>query len=130
MVNDPVADFITRIKNASMSHKEVVSIPYSKMKMDIAELMKKKGYISGIDKRGRKVKKFIDLKLIYKDGQPRLSGVKRVSKPSRRLYIGAKDIRPVKQGLGLLVLSTPNGIISGDDARKKNVGGEILFEIW
>jgi small subunit ribosomal protein S8 len=130
MVTDPIADMITRIKNAGSAGSSSVLVPYSKLKMSIAELLEKEGYIKSVGKKGKKIAKTIELGLIYNEGEPRVQGAERVSKFSKRVYQKAKGIRPVKNGYGLLVLTTPKGIISDTDAREQNVGGEVLFKIW
>ncbi len=130
MTNDPIADLITRIKNASMIRKEEVSIPFSKMKLAIAETLLKEGFISSVEKRGKKLRKFIDISLKYSENRPEVTDVKRISKPSKRIYLGFKDIRSVKQGHGIMVISTPKGLMSDKEAREKRVGGEALFSIW
>ena len=99
------------------------------MKLAIAEVLEQEGYISSIDKKSKK-EGVLSFNLAYKNGTPVVTGVKRISKPSRRMYMSVHDIKPVKRGFGLLVLSTPAGILSGKQARMKNVGGEALFEIW
>lgn len=130
MVNDPVSDFIIQLKNAGMARKGTVSLPYSKLKHAIADKLVEAGYIESAAKRGKKVKKTLDVTLKYENGAHRISGVKRVSKPGRRLYIGTKDIFPVKFGKGSRIISTPAGILTGEEAKAKNVGGEELFIIW
>ena len=128
MVTDPIADFLIRLQNASMARKERVSIPFSRMKRSIAEILAREGYVSEVDKV--KEGTALTVVLAYKNGKPGISGVKRISKPSRRLYLGVRDLRPVKRGHGLMLLSTPAGILTGKEAREKRVGGEALFEIW
>ena len=129
MVTDPISDFIIRLQNASRAKKEVVSLPFSQLKLAIAQVLERAGYIAEIDKKSKPGAP-LSVTLSYKDGQPSISGVKRLSKPSRRTYLGVRDVRPVKRGHGLLVLSTPAGVMSGKEAREKKVGGEALFEIW
>ncbi len=131
MVNDPVGDFIVRLTNAGAIKKASVSIPYSAFKMAIAEKLKDAGYLKAIEKKGKKVKKTLDVTLKYDEaGMPVINGVKRISKPGRRLYKSVNEIMPVRYGHGALVLSTPKGIMTGKEARKEKVGGEALFEIW
>ncbi len=131
MVGDPIGDFIIRLKNASAVNHEVVSIPFSKMKMAVAEVLKENGYIKDVEKSGKKVRKTIHVRLQYKDdGTPRISSVKRISKPGRRIYKSVDDIHSVRYGKGMSVISTPNGILTDSQARKARVGGEVLFEIW
>jgi small subunit ribosomal protein S8 len=131
MVTDPVADLITRLKNAGAIKKQSVSLPYSMFKMAIAEKLKDAGYIAGVDKKGKKVKKTLDLILKYdQSGRHAIADVKRVSKPGRRMYKSVHEIKPIKYGHGALILSTPKGILTDKEARKEKVGGEALFEIW
>lgn len=131
MVGDPVGDFIVQITNAGAVRKASISVPYSMLKEAIAEKLVEKGYIASVEKHGKKVKKTLEVALRYNaDGTAFVRGVKRVSKPGRRLYTKATEIHPVKFGKGLMVLSTPKGILSGDEARKEKVGGEQMFIIW
>lgn len=130
MVNDPIADFINQLRNAGAVNKAVAAVPYSVLKERIAEVLKEKGYIKGFEKKGKKVQKTLEVTLSYEKGAHKIQGAKRVSKPGRRLYKGAKDIFPVRYGFGTMVLSTPKGILTGEDAHKEGVGGEVLFEIW
>lgn len=131
MVNDPVGDFIIHLKNAGAVKKESVSLPYSKFKFAIAQKLEEKGYIKGTNRRGKKAKKCIEVELVYdENGKPKIHGVSRISKPSKRIYRSISYIRPVKYGKGSLILSTPKGILTGEEARKENVGGEALFSIW
>ena len=131
MVNDPVGDFIIQLKNAGMVRKGTVSIPYSKLKHAIANKLVEAGFITSAEKYGKKVKKTLDIALKYDvAGAHQIQGVQRVSKPGRRLYLSVAEIFPVKFGKGKRILSTPAGILTGDEAREKNVGGEELFIIW
>ena len=131
MVGDTVGDFIIQLKNAGMVGKKHVSLPYSKLKHAIADKLVKEGYISAAEKEGKKVAKTLEVTLKYNPkGAHQIQGVKRVSKPGRRLYIKATEVYPVKFGKGRIVLSTPQGILTGEEARKQNVGGEQLFIIW
>lgn len=131
MTTDPIADMIIRIKNASMAGRETVSIPMSTIKLAIAEKLKQRGLVTDVATHGKHTEKSIELTLA-KDatGAFRFSDVRRVSKPGCRIYIGANEIKPVRGGSGSLLVSTPKGILFGDEARKQNVGGEALFEIW
>ena len=130
-MTDPIADMLTRIRNAQAVDKETVSIPYSKMKMSIANVLKQEGFIDGCEKKGKKIRKTIDIKLKYnKEGESYISGLRRVSRPGQRIYKGYLEIFNVRQGLGIAILSTPTGIISNKDARRSKVGGEVLCEIW
>jgi len=130
MTTDPIADMIIRIKNASDSKKESVVLPYSKLKAAILDVLLKEGFVKSFGKKGKKVAKFIEVGLIYTEGMPKVQGVDRISKSSKRVYFHAKDIRPIKSGYGLLILSTPQGIMTDKQARTAHVGGEALFKIW
>ena len=128
---DKISNLIINIKNAGCARKEYASVPYSQYKMAVAKLLKKEGFLVSVESKGKKVKKTIQMEVAYnKDGSPRLNEVVRISKPSKRVYLGAKDIRPIKGGFGVLVLSTPKGIVTDKTARKENIGGEVLFKIW
>ena len=131
MTSDPVADLITRLSNAGAGKHAEVSIPFSSFKLAIAEKLQTIGYVKAVEKKGKKVKKTIDIALSYDAaGKHKIQGVKRISKPGRRVYKGAHDINPVRYGHGFLLLSTPQGIKTDAEARKEKVGGEALFEIW
>lgn len=129
-MTDPISDFLIRLKNASMSGRLSVSVPFSNMKFAIANLLSKKGFVGPVARKGRKNAKFLEVVLLYENGKSRIANVTIISKPSRRLYGKAKEIRPYRQGFGMSVFSTPMGILSDMDAKKENVGGEILFKIW
>lgn len=130
-MTDPVADFIIRLKNASAIRKGSASAPYSVFKHAIAEKLKEAGFLQAVEKRGKKVRKTLEVTLKYKtDGTPAIAGVRRISKPGRRLYRSVKEIHPIRYGHGALVLSTPKGVLTDKEARKAQVGGEVLFEIW
>lgn len=126
---DPIANMLIAIKNAGLVNKASVVVPHSKMKEAIATLLKEEGYIKTYKVEGD-AKKTLEIVLEYKGNTPRVTDVKRVSKSSKRIYTGVKDIAPVKYGHGLCVLSTPKGIMTDKLARKEMVGGEVLFKIW
>lgn len=122
---------IIRIKNAAAAKKPIVEVPHSLLKAAIAEKLKERGYVTNVEKRGRKVKKTLDITIAYNEsGISRIQGVKRISKPGRRMYASVSDIVPIKYGHGTSLLSTPKGILTGEEARKAKVGGEMLFYIW
>lgn len=124
-------NLLTKIKNGQASRKESVKLPYSEMDFVIAELLVKFKFVEAALKKGRMPKRVLDVKLKYdEEGRGAVQGVRVLSKPSRRLYAGYKDLRPIRQGFGLLVLSTPKGIMDGKSARKQKLGGQLLFEIW
>ncbi|TSC96708.1 MAG: small subunit ribosomal protein S8 [Parcubacteria group bacterium Athens0714_26] len=120
---------LTKIKNGQAVKKETVKEPYSKMNMAVLEILKKYNYIESVSTKSNS-QKTIEVKLKYKNNKGVIHGVNNLSLPSRQLYVGYRDIRLVKQGFGLLVLSTPKGIMDGKSARKSKLGGQLLFEIW
>ena len=131
MVSDPIGDFLIRLTNAGAIKKEWVSVPFSNFKLAIAEKLKDAGYVKAVEKKGKKIKKTLDIMLKYDaQGNPHIQGVKRVSKPGRRMYKSVLDIVPVRYGHGALVLSTPKGVMTDKEAKKEKLGGEALFEIW
>ena len=132
MVGDTIGDFIIRLKNAGMVGKKEVSLPYSKLRHAIADKLVASGYIEKAEQQGKKdkVQKTLAVTLKYEAGKHRINGVKRVSKPGRRLYTKVADIHRVKFGNGHMILSTPAGILTNEEARAQNVGGEQLFIIW
>ena len=127
---DSISNMLITIKNASLAGKETASFPASKLKYAIAECLKKEGYVTDVSKKAKLGTSVIEVALVYVDKKPKITEVKRISKQSRRVYFGMKDIHRVRNGAGLLVLSTPKGILSGKDARKEQVGGEALFMLW
>ena len=132
MVGDTIGDFIIRLKNAGMVGKKEVSLPYSKLRHAIADKLVASGYIEKAEQQGKKdkVQKTLAITLKYDAGKHRINGVKRVSKPGRRLDTKVADIHRVKFGIGHMILSTPAGILTNEEARAQNVGGEQLFIIW
>ena len=128
---DPIADMLTRIRNAGSARLPITTLPYSKLKFEIVNVLAKDGFIKSFSVKGKKVRKHIEIEIAYKpSGEPRVEDAKRISKPSRRVYLGFRDIRLVRQGKGMLILSTPKGVLNGRDARKQAQGGEALFSIW
>jgi small subunit ribosomal protein S8 len=126
---DQIANMLIAIKNGGLVNKTTVTLPSSKMKVAILELLKQEGYIKTFNVEGD-VKPTVEIVLQYVKGSSRINGVARVSKMSKRVYTGVKDITSFKYGHGMTVLSTPKGILSDKQARKEMVGGEILFTIW
>jgi small subunit ribosomal protein S8 len=128
---DTVADFIIRLKNAGAVGKASVSVPFSQFRQAIADKLKSAGYISAYEKRGKKVKKTLEVTLKYSTrGEHAIQGVKRISHPGQRIYRAVHEIKPVRFGHGALILSTPKGVLTDKEAKKEKVGGEALFEIW
>ncbi|MBP6945976.1 MAG: small subunit ribosomal protein S8 [Parcubacteria group bacterium Greene0714_7] len=131
MITDPIGDFIVRLKNATAVRKASVAVPFSKLKLAVALALRKSGYLGEVSEEGSGIHKTLVVELLYgADGLPRINGVKRISKPGRRLYAKAREVFPVKYGKGLMVLSTPQGIVTDREARQNRLGGETLFKIW
>ena len=131
MVSDPIADMLVQIKNAGQVKKDTVTLPYSQFKQAIAESLQEAGYINGVETAGSKANKELVIELAYTDdGDLRITGVERMSKPSRRLYYSVDEIPQIKYGYGDLILSTPKGILTDEAAKEARVGGEALFKIW
>lgn len=126
---DPIADMLTRIRNSSRALSPTVTIPHSRLKESLAEILKKEGFIAEVAVEG-KVPKTIKLKLKYEGKKSVIEGLKRVSKPGLRNYVGATEIPRVLGGLGVAVVSTSEGIMTGQQCRKKNIGGELLCYVW
>jgi len=127
---DTIGDFIIRLKNAGAVGHQNVSVPHSKLKEAIAKKLVEAGYLVSARTEGKDVKKTLEVELGYKNGKHVINDVKRISKPGRRLYTKVEEIYPVKFGKGLMILSTPKGILTDAEARQEKVGGEQLFKIW
>jgi len=129
-MTDPITDMLNRIRNAQAVFHPAVSIPFSKLKYEIAKILKKQGFIEKVEKKGRKIKKTIEITLKYVDETPAISGLKRISKPGQRIYVSRRKIRRVRSGFGMAILSTSKGLMTNKEARKQKLGGEIICEIW
>lgn len=127
---DSISNMIIVLKNGSLAGKETVTVPHSKLKEAILGCLKKAGYVADFSKKAKKGQPVLEIGLVYEDKKPKITDVERISKLSRRVYFQMKDIHTVRSGRGLLVLSTPKGILSGSEARKAQVGGEALFKVW
>jgi small subunit ribosomal protein S8 len=130
----PIANMLTQIKNAQSRGQEGVVLPFSKMTLGVAEILKNKGFVGGVEKKTRKMKKsevsILGVELKYENGVGAIGGIKMISKPSRRVYVGKDDLKPVRNGYGISVVSTSKGLMTGDDAKKAGIGGEIICEVW
>ena len=130
-MNDPIGDMLTRIRNAQMRGKSTVSTPASKLRAWVLDVLADEGYIRGYEKTtSNDGHGAIEISLKYFDGVPVIRELKRVSKPGRRVYLGVKDIPQVRQGLGVSIVPTPQGVMSDANARAKNVGGEVLCTVF
>ena len=129
-LTDPIADFLTRLRNSNRTQKTEFLMPYSKIKAEIAGILKREGYITSyeVDTAG----KFPQIKITTKvvNRTPAITGLKRVSKPGLRRYVGAQEVPRVLGGMGIAILSTPRGLVTGNEAKKQNVGGELLAYVW
>jgi small subunit ribosomal protein S8 len=131
MMTDPIADMLTRIRNGLQARHAAVEMPTSKIKVAIAEVLKDEGYIKGYSVGGEDTIKTLKVELRYVGkNEPVLSGIKRISKPGLRVYAGSTEIPRVFGGLGVSILSTSRGVMSGGQARKQRVGGEVLCHVW
>jgi small subunit ribosomal protein S8 len=129
-LTDPLGDMLTRIRNAQSAGKAVVESPASKLRVNVLEVLKREGYIRGYTQTEEAGKAKLTIELKYYEGSPVISAVSRVSKPGRRVYSGIKDLAKVRNGLGIAILSTPRGVMSDNDARAANVGGEVLCQVF
>jgi small subunit ribosomal protein S8 len=130
MVTDPIADLLTRVRNAAMAHHDSVTLPASKMKIAVARILKDEGFITDYSIVKGEPQRAIKIVLKYIDKQPAFVGLERVSKPGLRIYSGKMEIPRVYGGLGISILSTSKGLMTGQDAWKKNLGGEVLCYVW
>jgi small subunit ribosomal protein S8 len=143
-MTDPVTDMLSAIKNAQAVQKTSVKIPWSDLKFRIAKILEDKGFVGEIKKKGRKTKKYIDIDLKYETKEyeiekainpikvmkPMIRGARRISKPGQRIYKGTRNLKPIKGGFGISIISTPQGLMTDREARKRKLGGEVLCEIW
>ncbi|GAB6093551.1 30S ribosomal protein S8 [Furfurilactobacillus curtus] len=130
-MTDPIADFLTRIRNANMVRHDSVEVPASKIKRDIAEILKNEGFVRDVEYIDDDKQGIIRVFLKYgKDGERVISGLKRISKPGLRSYVKADSVPKVLNGLGIAIISTSEGVITDKDARQKDVGGEVLAYVW
>lgn len=130
MNTDPIADLFTRIRNAQAVGLSEVRVPYSEMKMRLARLIADNGFLVGAEKEGNRTSKRLRLILAYREGQPVIHEFTRVSKPGRRIYVTAKEIKPFKRGHGISIISTSKGLMIDREARQQNLGGELIGKIW
>jgi small subunit ribosomal protein S8 len=131
MMTDPIADMLTRIRNAVSVERPHVELPASKVKCGLAEVLKREGYIWDFDKIESKPVQQLKLDLKYgPNGERVIQRIKRISKPGRRVYRKARDLKPVLNGLGITIISTSRGVVSDREARQRNLGGEVLCEVW
>ena len=131
MVTDPIGDLLIRLKNGAQRRFETVTVPTSKLKRAILEILKKEGYVEGVEDSVKDGHPVLQVRLRYVgEGQPMITGCERVSKPGRRVYVGSQDIRKVRNGVGVSILSTSKGVMTDQESRKSHLGGEVLCSIW
>ncbi|TAE81738.1 MAG: 30S ribosomal protein S8 [Alphaproteobacteria bacterium] len=128
--NDLLSDLLARLRNAQTARLSSIKAPYSNLLANVLSVLKDEGYIRGFEARNEGNKKFLDIELKYHEGQPVIRSLKRVSKPGRRSYSAMKDITPVYNGMGVVILSTDRGVLSDNQARHHNVGGEVLCYVF
>lgn len=130
-MTDPISDFLTRIRNASLARLDVCVAPHSQLKEGIAAILKTEGYVidysSGVDSRGHKT---LEVKMKYIDGTPAITGINRVSTPGRRLYVRSSEVPRVLNGMGIAILSTSKGLMKDQDCRRNKAGGELICNVW
>ncbi len=130
-LTDPVADFLTRVRNAIRARHQKMDVPASNLKIEIARILKEEGYISNYKASEEEGKRVLRVYLKYgPEGESVILDLKRISKPGSRVYIGRDEIRRVQGGLGISILTTPKGVMTGRTARRENVGGEVLAHVW
>lgn len=127
---DPISDMLTRIRNAAAVHKSMVDVPYSKVKENVAKLLKSAGFIESVNTKGDGPAKKIVIEISRDDKSAKITEIERVSKPGRRVYSSADDIPVVKRGRGIVIVSTSRGIMTGDEAKKIHVGGELICKVY
>ncbi len=127
---DPITDLLNRIRNAQAAQHPTVEVLHSNLKYEIVKILEKRGLIEKAVKSGKKTKKTIEITLKYQEKVPAIVGLRRISKPGQRIYLPANKIKPVRGGYGLSIISTSKGLMTGQDARKQRLGGEIICEVW
>jgi small subunit ribosomal protein S8 len=133
---DTVSNMLTMIKNASAVERPTISVPYTNLKYEVAKILVGKGFVEKVEKKSRKIQKSVktqpclEITLKYENGMPAMGGFKKISKPGQRMYLPYSKIRKVKQGYGIGIISTSKGLMTGSDARRKKIGGELMCEVW
>jgi small subunit ribosomal protein S8 len=130
MVNDPIGDLLIQIKNASMASKRAIDVPYSKLKDAVAIILQKEGYVGSVTRVGEVPNAMLHIEIKYNETEPVITGVKRISKPGLRLYVTKREIPVVVGGMGTSIISTPQGVMTGKEAKKRGIGGEVMCTIW
>lgn len=129
-MTDPITDMFVRIKNAQAVDKKTVAFPFSRLKQEVAKVLKNEKFIDDFSRKGRGVNKRIEITLSYRDGLARITNFRRRSKPGQREYLGYRKLFPIKSGYGIAVISTSRGVMSNRETKKNKLGGEVLVEVW
>lgn len=127
---DPIADYLTRVRNAIRARHKRVDVPSSRLKKNLTRILVEQGFLSGVSEVQQPPQNLLRIQLRYTDGRPSITGLRRISKPGRRVYVSNDDIPRVLNGLGIAVISTPKGVLTDRQAREQHVGGEVLCYIW
>lgn len=130
MMTDPISDMLTRIRNAAMVRKQTVDVPMSKVKYALAKVLESEGYVASVEKAEGLKYPIIRLKLAYEGKDSKIESIKRISKPGRRVYVKTDELPYVRSGVGVAIISTPNGLMTNTEARKRRLGGEVICEIF
>ena len=130
MNTDPITDMLNRIRNAHAVGKAEVVLPFSKLKNEIAMILANNGFLGEVKKTARGKSKMLKLQLKYEQGIQKVEGARRISKPGQRIYVGVDNIKKVRGGFGVAIISTPKGLMTGTEAKKARLGGEVLLEVW
>ncbi|KKS37346.1 MAG: 30S ribosomal protein S8 [Candidatus Sungbacteria bacterium RIFCSPLOWO2_12_FULL_41_11] len=127
---DNIANMLTKIRNSYKAGHKTVDVSFSRINGEIADILKKNKFIDDFEKRGKKIKKHLELALSYKEKIPAIEEIKRISKPGKKVYIGKNDLYSVKHGYGIAIISTSKGVMTNKEAKKHGVGGEVIAEVW
>ncbi len=127
---DPIVDMLNRIRNACMVLHQTVDVPFSNVKYEIAKILEKQGFVKKIEKKGKKTRKIIQITLKYEDKTPVITKLRRISKQGQRIYVSNQEIKRVKGGRGMLVISTTKGLMTDREAKRQKLGGEVICEVW
>ncbi len=130
MITDPIADMINRIKNAQAVSKSTVKVPYSNLKYEVVKILEKMKWIDSVEKKGKKTNKTIEITLKYSEGRPAITNIRKISKPGQRIYVSVNKIKKIRDGFGMSIVSTSRGLMTNIEARRENLGGEILVEVY
>jgi small subunit ribosomal protein S8 len=129
-MTDPITDMLNQIRNSQAVKKTDVLIPFSNLKNEIASILSKENFLGDVKKISKGKNKMLKINLKYENGTPIIDGLRKISKPGQRIYVGADDIKKVRGGFGVSIISTPKGLMTGKQAKRSKLGGEILIEVW